>query len=116
MVDFCLSLNCSALWLRCGDATLVIVDLPSGREFVVVPEDETSPPGTKNADNADASVPREIYVSREMAVVVSLERFVAIGIVGARKRGIGASVFIANELSVINKIFLHSCDIIIICR
>jgi len=86
-----------------GEATLVIVDLPSGRKFTTDPEDGTCPPGTRSADKADASVPREV-------IVVSLGRgFDVEDIAGAKKCGIGSvSVFVTiSELSAINKIFIR---------
>jgi len=80
-----------------GEATLVIVDLPSGRKFID-PEDGICPPGTRSADKADASVPRE--------TVVSLGHGFAVDVAGAVKYGIGsASIFVTiSELSVINEI------------
>lgn len=86
-----------------GEATLVIVDLPSGRKFTTDPEDGTCPPGIRSADKADASVPREVMI------VVSLGRgFDVEDVAGTKKRGIGSvSVFVTiSELSAINKIFL----------
>lgn len=89
-----------------GEATLVIVDLPSGRTFTG-PEDGISPPGTRSADKADASVPREV------TVVVSLGRgFDVEDVAGVEKRGIGStSVFVTiSELSVTNEIFRYFMD------
>lgn len=99
--NFCLSLDCSpGFRSRWGEATLVIVDLPSGRRFD--PEDGTCPPGIKNADRADASVPRE--VCEIVAVVVSLGRFNVAVVVDVEKRGIGASVFVVYASSATNEI------------
>lgn len=82
-----------------GEATLVIVDLPSGRIFTTGPEG-TCPPGIRSADKADASVPRDV------TVVVSLGRGVDVeDVVGAEKCGIGsASAFVTiSGLSTINE-------------
>jgi len=74
-----------------GEATLVIVDLPSGRKFTD-PEDGTCPPGIRSADKADASVPREV-------TVVSLGRgFDVEDVKGAEKCEI-SSAFVSVTIS-----------------
>ena len=82
-----------------GEATLVIVDLPSGRIFTTDPEDGTSPPGTRSADRADASVPREV------TVMVSLGRgFDVEDVTGAEKYGIGSASVTISKLSAISEL------------
>lgn len=71
----------------------MIVDLPSGRRFTDDPEDDTCPPGIRNADRADASVLRE--VCGIVAAVVSFGRFNTGVVADVEKRGIGVSVSVS---------------------